>query len=91
MLADNDINLDEESKNDSLDCGSSVNTEISKKRRFAEVENKDLDAIVENSQAKRTKKQQNGQFPFLQVGFNYTNNPFIHLFPYPFSFCKRLN
>ena len=43
------------------------------KRRFAAVGTKGLDDLVENAQAKKTKKQHNGQFPFSQVGINNMN------------------
>ena len=55
----------------------------SKKRRFADVENEELDSIVENAQAKKKKKpsrQHSGQFPYSQVDFNYMNNLLAWLF-----------
>ena len=63
----------------------SLNTETeeersSKKRRFADVENEELDSIVENAQAKKTSRQHSGQFPYSQVGFNYMNNLLAWLF-----------
>ena len=46
----------------------------SKKRRFADVETEELDSIVENAQAKKTKKATQWAVSVFQVGFNYMNN-----------------